>query len=123
MSRTRFQKVVTLVSVIAFFGSTAYGAIGALSNALKPPADVNTAVSPETQLQVEAKGYEMVLKREPENRVALEGLVLTRLKMKDAKSAIAPLEKLVKLNLTRQDYKTVLTQVKKQVKASDRNLK
>lgn len=112
-SRQRFQKIVTWVSIVAFFGSTAYGAYGAINQAMnQPAANANAAVSPESQLQAQEKGYELVLEREPDNRIALEGLVATRLQMMKTKEAIAPLEKLVKLAPERQDYKTVLAQVK-----------
>lgn len=113
-SRKRFQQVVTWVSLVAFFGSTAYGAIGAINHALTQPTP-NPAVSQESQLQTHEQGYEAVLQREPENQAALEGLVLTRLKMNNANAAIAPLETLVKLHPERQDYKTVLAQIKQQV--------
>ena len=121
MSRKQFQKIVTIVSVVSFFGSTAYGAIGAISSALKEPTETATAAaSVESQLQAQERGYELVLKREPENQVALKGLVETRLQMKNAKGAIAPLEKLVKLNPSQQEYKMLLAQVKQQVGGGDR---
>ena len=113
MSR-RFQQMITLVSVVAFFGSTAYGAIGTINSVLKQPKEnATTAVaSRESQLQAQEKGYKIVLQREPENQVALEGLVSTRLQLKDTRGAIAPLEKMVQLYPNRQDYKVVLAQVK-----------
>lgn len=115
MSRKRFQKIVTTVSIVAFFGSTAYGAIGAISSAInQPPENANTASSVESQLQAQERGYKLVLQREPENQVALKGLVEVRLQMKNAQGAIAPLEKLVKLNPSQQEYKMLLAQVKKQ---------
>jgi len=56
------------------------------------------------QLQVQENGYEAVLEREPNNENALEGLVQTRIDMKDYEGAVKPLEKLVELNLEREDY-------------------
>lgn len=122
MSRKRFQQVLTFVSIVSFFGSSAYGAMGAINSALKQPTDNATKAvsSRESQLQAQEKGYQLVLKREPGNRVALEGLVSARLQMKDARGAIAPLEKLVKLYPERQDYKMVLAQVKQRVGKPDK---
>ena len=122
MSRKRFKQIVTLVSIVSFFGSTAYGAIGAISSALKQPTeDATTAASSrESQLQAQERGYQLVLQREPENQVALNGLVEARLQMKNAQGAIAPLEKLVKLNPEQQEYKMLLAQVKQRFGGGDR---
>ena len=121
MSRKSFQKIVTIVSIISLFGSTAYGAIGAINKAIKQPTEnANAASSVESQLQVQERGYKLVLQREPENQVALKGLVEVRLRMKNALGAVEPLEKLVKLNPTQQEYKVLLAQVKKQVGKGDR---
>lgn len=121
MSRKRFQKIATMVSIVSFFGSTAYGAIGAISSAInQPPENVDTAASSiESQLHAQERGYKLVLQREPENQVALKGLVEVRLRMKDGKGAVEPLEKLVKLNPSQQEYKILLDQVKKQIDGSD----
>ena len=121
MSRKRFQKIVTIVSIISMFGSTAYGAIGAINKAIKQPTEnANAASSVESQLQVQERGYKLVLQREPENQVALKGLVEARLQMKNALGAIEPLEKLVKLNPGQQEHKMLLAHVKKQVGKGDR---
>ena len=114
----RRQKIVTIVSMFSFFGSTVFGVIPAIQKASQPkPA--NASASAESELQQQARGYELVLQREPENQLALEKLSVLRLHLNDAKGAIAPLEKLVKLHPERQDYKVVLEQIKKQQGKSD----
>lgn len=121
MSRKRFQRILTLVSIVSFFGSTAYGAIGAISSVLKQPGGgATTAASQESQLQAQEKGYQLVLQREPENQVALKGLVEVRLQMKNAQGAVKPLEKLVRLNPEQREYKMQLAQVRQQVGGGDR---
>ncbi len=122
MSRKQLQQIFAVVSFVSFFGSTAYGGVEAINNATKQSrTDAPTAaVSRAAQVQAQAKGYELVLQREPENQVALEGLMQARLQMRDGRGAIAPLGKLVKLHPERQDYKLLLAQVKQQVGKSDR---
>ncbi|MEH1940929.1 MAG: tetratricopeptide repeat protein [Nostoc sp.] len=109
----RRRKIVTIVSMFSFFGSTVFAIIPAIQQASQPKPATASA-SPESLLQQQAQGYELVLKREPENLTALEGLVNVRLKLKDTQSVIAPLEKLVKLRPDRSNYKVLLEQIKKQ---------
>jgi tetratricopeptide (TPR) repeat protein len=82
-----------------------------------PSPSPSSAVSSsqKSQLQDEEKGYQAVLQREPENPTALEGLVLTRLKLVQAGHAqiaivIDPLQKLSKLKPDRTDYLVLLAQ-------------
>lgn len=121
MSQKRFKQIFALVSVVSLVGSTAYGAVGSISSAIKQPIeDANTAVaSRELQLQAQARGYELVLKREPENQVALRGLVEVRLQMRNLQGAITPLQKLVQLDPGKQEYKTLLVQVKQRAGKGD----
>ncbi len=67
-----------------------------------------------TKLEAEANGYQKVLAREPENNTALTGLLKIRLQEKDIEGAIAPLEKLAKLNPEQTEYANLLAQAKQQ---------
>ena len=78
-----------------------------------PGATASPAVKKE-ELALQAKGYEAVLQREPENPTALRGLLETQLALGDVKGAIAPLEKLAKLNPNETYYAVLLAQAKQQ---------
>lgn len=117
----RKQKMVATVSIVSFAGSMVFGMGQLFSSAWKEPntaANNGVAVEQESPLVAEARGYELVLEREPNNQVALEGLVNVRLKMGEPDKAVVSLEKLIELNPGREDYKTLLEQVKKRTKQS-----
>lgn len=114
----RKQRLVAVVSSGLFLGSTVFTLGGFFADNFRQvsqPKTGSTIVhSPST---VEEKGYELVLQREPENQVALEGLVHIRIQMNNLKGAQEPLEKLIKLSPSSTRYKALLAQVRKQ--ASD----
>jgi tetratricopeptide (TPR) repeat protein len=64
------------------------------------------------QLQAQAEGYTKVLQREPENQVALKGLLDARLQLGDIKGSLPPLEKIAALNPKIADYTVLLAQTK-----------
>ncbi|MEG3973738.1 tetratricopeptide repeat protein [Microcoleus sp. herbarium8] len=111
----RVKQIFALVSMVSFGGSAIFGIFSLFSSGLssqhrqKPVAAV---VSQESLLAEQERGYETVLQREPQNLTALEGLANVRLEMNNGKGAIEPLEKLVKLNPDRADYKALLRQAK-----------
>ena len=104
------QRLFLLVSLILFGGSTVAGALRLYSTAAVEPAQAETQTTDPIQEQI--RGYQAVLQREPENQVALEGLVQARLELHDIKGTIPPLQKLVQLNPDRSDYKKLLAQAK-----------
>ncbi len=111
----RRQRILTIVSIVSFVGSTVFAIVPSIQQAIESPKPATASVSRESALQQQVKGYELVLQREPENQLALEKLSLLRLELNDAKGAMESLEKLVKLHPDRQDYKTVLADVKKKM--------
>ena len=114
-AKKTLQRILIIASAISFFGSTGYTLAQMFNGGFQPPEETTEVASLEQQLQEQARGYELVLQREPENSVALQGLVEVRLQMNDWAGAIAPLEKLVKLNPQQEQYKAMLAQVKQQV--------
>lgn len=111
------RKLLIIVSLVSFIGSMVFSALPAIKQAIEAPNIV--LASPESSLQNQAQGFEMVLQREPENQVALEGLANVRLQLKDTQGAIPPLEKLVKLHPEHQEYKVILERLKKEQPKSD----
>ncbi|MEG4027735.1 MULTISPECIES: tetratricopeptide repeat protein [unclassified Microcoleus] len=111
----RTKQIFALVSMVSFGGSAIFGIFSLFSSGLsnqhqQKPTPV--AVSQESLLAAQERGYVGVLQREPQNQTALEGLANVRLQMNNKVGAIEPLEKLVKLNPDRADYKVLLGQVK-----------
>ena len=99
MDKKLLQRILVVVFGLAFVGSTGAVIIGSLlrkdtSVANSPVAET---VSPLEQLQAQAKGYEKVLAREPNNINALTSLVQIRLQTGDLEGAIVPLDKLVEI--------------------------
>ena len=110
----RKKRIVTYIGMVSFGGSMLFGGVNTIKQAWEKPKQA-VVQSAETELQKQIKGYELVLQREPNNQTALEKLSMIRLRMGDNKSAIALMERLVKLHPQRQDYQTVLANTKKTI--------
>ena len=110
----RKKRIVTYIGMVSFSGSMLFGGVNTIKQAWEKPKQA-VVQSAETDLQKLVKGYELVLQREPNNQTALEKLSMIRLRMGDNKSAIALMERLVKLHPDRQDYQTVLANTKKTI--------
>jgi predicted Zn-dependent protease len=116
MATNKFTKIFVIVSGIAFMGSSVIGISGLIGQSVNRPAvSENATQSQNAQLQTEEKGFEGVLKREPNNQTALRGLVEIRMRRNDVSGTKAVLEQLVKLNPTDQQYKEFLAAVNKQI--------
>ncbi|HEY9648843.1 MAG TPA: tetratricopeptide repeat protein [Chroococcidiopsis sp.] len=113
-SRQRFQKIFVIASGLMFAGSMVASTIPLFTNAQQ--YTITTAADDvNNTLEDQIRGYELVLKREPDNTTALEGLANAQLSSNNPQGAIAPLEKLVTLNPDNPTYANQLADAKKQV--------
>ena len=105
---------VLTLALAAFLSLSLLPILGSNSNrrgsdaaSTSPPAD---PTSMQAELEAQARGYELVLEREPDNQTALQGLVDARIQLGDISGVVSPLEKLVELNPGVADYAVLLAQ-------------
>jgi tetratricopeptide (TPR) repeat protein len=110
------------IGVIAFFGITvvlpfsgAFQQQKAAGPASPSPSSPRPSTSPTVDLEAQAKGYEMVLQREPNNQTALRGLVDTRIQQGKLDAVVEPIQKLADLNPDQPDYGILLAQAKQRL--------
>ena len=118
MKNKTLKRLLTILFGLAFLGSTVVFMVGSLFGSERTsssPTSSQSIPSPEERLLLQARGYEKVLDREPENITALSGLVRTRLDMQDLEGAITPLEKLIELNPQREELTTLLETIKQEL--------
>ena len=113
--KKRILRIFTLISTIGFLGSSGYGLVRMLTTPAQSTQASTQAEDLTQRLQAQALGYEKVLQREPENKIALEGLVEIRLQMNDFEGTIEPLETLIRLNPEQEQHKNLLATIKQQV--------
>ena len=116
--RRWFISVVLVLAVIGFVGFSMFPLISSafkenqLSTGATPPASSQTLeTSQKSQLEQQARGYELVLDREPDNQTALRGLVEARIQLRDLEGALAPLEKLAASNPNQTEVRLILGQL------------
>ncbi len=112
--------IVLIVSVVGLVGLSMGGLMmpffnGSTAQSKPNPSPTQTAEAQKADIEAQARGYEEVLKREPENPTALRGLLEARLKLNDIKGVVDPLEKLAKLNPNMTEYSVLLAQAKQQL--------
>ncbi|NEO55471.1 MAG: tetratricopeptide repeat protein [Okeania sp. SIO3B5] len=121
--RRGFLMAVVVLVIIAFLGFSLSPLLGGLleanqNNGQSTPSSTQTpAADREADLLAQARGYELVLQREPDNQTALQGLLQVRLELVQSgkgniEEVIPPLEKLSELNPGNTDYNVLLAQAK-----------
>lgn len=119
--RNRWLYLVLLLMLVVFLGFWTLPLITAvlqenqLVGRTTAGSNLNLSQEKQTELETEAKGYQLVLQREPGNATALRGLVEVRLQQGDIEAAIESLEKLAQLNPQQTDYLVLVAQAKQQV--------
>lgn len=122
VSQKRSRWIVNVVLVLVLVTSVGFSTI-LLGSAIKEnqssvaatPATDRAPLATKGELEAQARGYELVLQREPDNRTALRGLLEIRLQQGDLKGATGVLDKLAKLNPDQTDYTVLLAQAKQQI--------
>jgi tetratricopeptide (TPR) repeat protein len=125
-------RVVLAFAVVAFVGVSIIPILTAMNKPQSSPqnqanGDHKISLSEQkSKLEDQVRGYELVLQKDPENQIALNGLLQARLQLLSQKSrgevkpadiqvVIEPLEKLAKLNPQKSEYGVLLAQAKQQI--------
>jgi tetratricopeptide (TPR) repeat protein len=93
-----------------------------ITGILTPKPEASTTTQTDTKaaeterLKIQIEGFEAVLKREPKNETALKGLIDLRLKLRDIKGAIEPLQVLADSNPQVVEYRKVLARARLELK-------
>lgn len=103
---------IMAVATLALAGLSVVPLIGAFQ---QTPQVATSPGSPQERLETEAKGYELVLQREPANQAALRGLLEVRVQQGNVEAVIPVLEQLAEQNSDKPDYTVLLAQTKQQV--------
>lgn len=108
------MNLVVSVSLLALTGFSLFPLVNlALDSGAATATEANNLSAAQTsQIQAQAQGYTQVLQKEPENQVALKGLLNARLQLGDIKGSLLPLEKIAALNPQIADYTVLLAQTK-----------
>ena len=105
--------VIMLFSLIIFTGLPLVGSIVQETKLLaQDQAATRLSSGENASLEAEAKGYQKVLEREPQNETALRELLNIRLQQQDLLGAIVPLETLAEIHPKITEYAILLGQAK-----------
>jgi predicted Zn-dependent protease len=130
-SRKPLQKVLIFGSGFAFIASAIFGLASTFNQPQQDASQTQNAESARiTQLKQQEQGFASVLKREPSNQTALQGIVQIKSELKDYKGAIPYFENALKkepnnqivlqgiadLKLQSKDFKGAIPHVEKLVK-------
>jgi tetratricopeptide (TPR) repeat protein len=101
------------MAALAFIGLSVLPLLGAFQST--PQVAASPTAAGGDRLETEARGYELVLQREPDNQAALRGLLEVRVEQGNVEALVPVLEQLATANPDQPDYTVLLAQVKEQV--------
>lgn len=105
-ARKLLNILLLVVGTVTFLGFS----FGPLFQALGPSESPEASLVTE-QLRAQADGYRVVLEREPDNPIALRGLIDTQLQLNEPQGAIEPLKKLVELEPENRQLRAFLAEI------------
>jgi cytochrome c-type biogenesis protein CcmH/NrfG len=95
-NRNPWRQILVIGISAAFLGTMIIPIVQSFTDSSNVATSNEQAL--QKQLQERAKGYEEVIKREPNNQLALLELARTRVQMNDMKGAVELFEKLIELD-------------------------
>ena len=105
--------VIGLVSFTVISGNSLLKLFTA-SSITQHQSEIVENESTSNQLEVREQGYLTVLEREPENKIALEGLVQTQIKLDKKNEALINVNRLVELEPGNSEYQRILNSLKQE---------
>jgi predicted Zn-dependent protease len=105
-ARKLLNILLLVVGTVTFLGFS----FGPLFQALGPSESPEASLVTE-QLRAQADGYRVVLEREPDNPIALRGLIDTQLHLNEPQGAIEPRKKLVQLEPENRQLRAFLAEI------------
>ncbi len=112
LNKEKSRKLVPIVSGAFFLVMTISSLAGMFTNNSVEQQQASEQPSLEERIASQKKGFEIVLQREPNNVMALQGLVDIAIQTNNLSEAIPPLQKLIELNPKEQGYVTLLNEIK-----------
>lgn len=108
-----FIGIVLVFSLVALLAVSLLPLFGSTNRRATTPGSTPTSEG-QAELESRARGYELVLQREPDNKAALEGLVEAKIQLGDLQGVVEPLSRLADLNPDIADYRVLLGQAKQE---------
>ncbi len=104
--------VFLVVPLLPLIGNALRADQSGTSSPATSPTGQTVSADQQAQLAERARGFELVLQREPDNEAALRGLVEIRLEQGNIAEALVPLERLAERHPEQPDYGILLAQAR-----------
>jgi hypothetical protein len=117
MDRDKFKKTFVILSGVAFLASSLIGLVGLFGSSASN-RQTDTAQSQNAQILAQENGYLAVLRREPKNSTALEGvgqIIQSKAQSGDLKGARTTVAELIKIDPKNKSYQDLLAQIDRDI--------
>jgi tetratricopeptide (TPR) repeat protein len=100
--------IVLIIVTLSFLGISIAPLLGGILAPQQPATNATAPTNEKDRIKIQIEGFEAVLKSEPKNRTALEGLVNLRLALGEVKATVEPLQLLAEAYPEITGYRLVL---------------